>query len=172
MKTIYRITLVPEFSNGLAETLAVLAAKSNGSEKPYTLEKIKTVAESEKILYPTTNENTTCELLCGNRLHLAMIFRTAMSKAGTTASGKQHGSDSDLCSLEIVEKLRRRRARRRQRRRPQHRLRPAAEPAPGAGPGFRLYKEDDRWPRRQWETYSLRSCFSEYPDYCFRRYFI
>ena len=45
MKTIYRITLVPEFSNGLAETLAVLAAKSNGSEKPYTLEKIKTVAE-------------------------------------------------------------------------------------------------------------------------------
>ena len=70
MKTIYRITLVPEFSNGLAETLAVLAAKSNGSEKPYTLEKIKTVAESEKILYPTTNENTTCELVGGNRLHL------------------------------------------------------------------------------------------------------
>lgn len=70
MKTIYRITLVPEFSNGLAETLAVLAAKSNGSENPYTLEKIKTVAESEKILYPTTNENTTCELVGGNRLHL------------------------------------------------------------------------------------------------------
>ena len=70
MKTMYRITLVPEFSNGLAETLAVLAAKSNGSEKPYTLEKLKTVAESEKILYPTTNENTTCELVGGNRLHL------------------------------------------------------------------------------------------------------
>ena len=70
MKTMYRITLVPEFSNGLAEKLAVLAAKSNGSEKPYTLEKLKTVAESEKILYPTTNENTTCELVGGNRLHL------------------------------------------------------------------------------------------------------
>ena len=70
MKTIYRITLFPQFSNGLVETLAVLAAKSNGSEKPYTLEKLKTVAESEKILYPTTNENTTCELVGGNRLHL------------------------------------------------------------------------------------------------------
>ena len=34
-----------------------------------------------------------------------------MAKTRTTASGKQHGSDSDLCSLEIVEKLRRRRAR-------------------------------------------------------------
>ena len=56
MKTIYRITLFPQFSNGLVETLAVLAAKSNGSGKPYTLEKLKTVAESEKILYPTTNE--------------------------------------------------------------------------------------------------------------------
>jgi hypothetical protein len=70
MKTIYRITLFPQFSNMLSETLAILAAKSNGSEKPYTLEKIKTVAESEKILYPTTNENTTCELVGGNRLHL------------------------------------------------------------------------------------------------------
>ena len=70
MKTMYRITLFPQFSNGLAETLAVLAAKSNGSEKGYTLEDLKNVAEGQKILYPTTNENTTCELLCGNRLHL------------------------------------------------------------------------------------------------------
>ena len=69
-RTMYRITLVPEFSNLLAETLAVLAAKSNGSEKGYTLEDLKNVAEGQKILYPTTNENTTCELLCGNRLHL------------------------------------------------------------------------------------------------------
>ena len=69
-RTMYRITLFPQFSNGLAETLAVLAAKSNGSEKGYTLEDLKNVAEGQKILYPTTNENTTCELLCGNRLHL------------------------------------------------------------------------------------------------------
>ena len=70
MKTIYRITLFPQFSNMLSETLAILAAKSNGSENPYTLEDLKNVAEGQKILYPTTNENTTCELLCGNRLHL------------------------------------------------------------------------------------------------------
>ena len=66
----YRITLFPQFYNKLAETLTLLAAKSNGSEKPYTLEDLKTVAESEKILYPTTNENTTCELVGNNRLHL------------------------------------------------------------------------------------------------------
>jgi hypothetical protein len=70
MKTMYRITLFPQFSNGLAETLAVLAAKSNGSEKGYTLEDLKNVAEGQKILYPTTNENTTCELVGGTRLHL------------------------------------------------------------------------------------------------------
>ena len=66
----YRITLFPQFSNGLSETLAILAAKSNGSEKGYTLEYLKNVAEGQKILYPTTNENTTCELIGGNRLHL------------------------------------------------------------------------------------------------------
>jgi hypothetical protein len=70
MKTMYRITLFPQFSNGLAETLALLAAKSNGSEKAYTLEDLKNVAEGQKILFPYSNENTTCELLCGNRLHL------------------------------------------------------------------------------------------------------
>lgn len=66
----YRITLFPPFSNGLSETLAVLAAKSNGSEKGYTLEDLKNVAEGQKILYPSLNENTTCELVGGNRLHL------------------------------------------------------------------------------------------------------
>lgn len=70
MKTMYRITLFPQFSNGLSETLAVLAAKSNGSEKGYTLEDLKNVAEGQKILYPSLNENTTCELVGGNRLHL------------------------------------------------------------------------------------------------------
>jgi hypothetical protein len=70
MKTMYRITLFPQFSNGLAETLAVLAAKSNGSEKGYTLEDLKNVAEGQKILYPSLNENTTCELVGNNRLHL------------------------------------------------------------------------------------------------------
>ncbi len=69
-RTMYRITLVPEFSNMLAETLAVLAAKSNGSEKGYTLEDLKNVAEGQKILYPSLNEDTTCELIGENRLHL------------------------------------------------------------------------------------------------------
>jgi len=69
-RTMYRITLFPQFSNGLAETLAVLAAKSNGSEKMYSLDDLKNVAEGQKILYPYSNENTTCELVGGNKLHL------------------------------------------------------------------------------------------------------
>ena len=39
-------------------------------EKGYTLEDLKNVAEGQKILYPSLNENTTCELVGGNRLHL------------------------------------------------------------------------------------------------------
>jgi len=70
MQTMYRIFLMPN-SNGLAETLAILAAKSNGNKNGlYSLSDIQDVAKGQMILYPTTNENTTCELLSDNLLHL------------------------------------------------------------------------------------------------------
>ena len=65
----YRISLFPN-SNPLAETLAVLAAKSNGYEKRYTLADLKTVADGQLILYPTLNSDTTCELVGDSTLHL------------------------------------------------------------------------------------------------------
>ena len=68
-KKIYRISLF-EHSNNLAETLAVLAAKSNGYEKKYTLQDLQDVAKGQCILYPSSNENTTCELLDNHTLHL------------------------------------------------------------------------------------------------------
>ena len=68
MKTLYRITLL-EHSNGLAETLATLAAKSNGG-KYLTVHQLKSVADGQIILYPSINEETTCEVLDENTLHL------------------------------------------------------------------------------------------------------
>ena len=68
-KKMYRITLMPN-CNGLAETLAILAAKSNGHENKYSLEDLKNVAEGQKILYPSSNEGITCEVLSPNLLHL------------------------------------------------------------------------------------------------------
>jgi len=68
-KKIYRISLF-EHSTQLAETLATLAAKSNGCEKKYTLTDLSHVANSEIILYPSLNQNTTCELLDEHTLHL------------------------------------------------------------------------------------------------------
>lgn len=68
-KKMYRISLF-ENSNLLADTLAILAAKSNGYPKKHTLTDLNHVAQSEIILYPTANKNTTCELLDNNTLHL------------------------------------------------------------------------------------------------------
>ena len=65
----YRVTLF-ENSNSLAETLAVLAAKSNGCEKKYSLQDLNDVAKGQIILYPSMNENTTCELIGSHILHL------------------------------------------------------------------------------------------------------
>jgi len=68
-RKIYRISLT-ENASQLAETLAILAAKSNGSEKKYSLEDLETVAKGETILYPSLNKNTTCELIGSHLLHL------------------------------------------------------------------------------------------------------
>ena len=68
-KTIYRITLT-EFSNSLCETLAIQAAKSNGSDNKISLEQLKMIADSEALLYPTTNADTLCEIIGGDTLHL------------------------------------------------------------------------------------------------------
>lgn len=65
----YRIFLLPH-SNSLAETLAILAAKSNGRDKKHTLSDLKNVADGQMVLYPSLNEDTTCELIGGNTLHL------------------------------------------------------------------------------------------------------
>lgn len=68
--TTYRITIFDKYCLSLAETLAILAAKSNGNENKYSLQDLKNVAEGQKILYPSINENTTCELIGNNILHL------------------------------------------------------------------------------------------------------
>lgn len=68
-KTMYRIYLMPH-SNGLAETLAVMAAKTNGDDKSFTLANLKTIADGQIMTYPSLNENTTCELIGESVLHL------------------------------------------------------------------------------------------------------
>lgn len=57
-------------STGLADTLAVMAAKANGNDKSFTLANLKTVADGQILLYPSLNENTACELIGENILHL------------------------------------------------------------------------------------------------------
>lgn len=69
-KTTYRITIFDKYCLSLVETLAILAAKSNGSENKYSLNDLKNVAEVQKILYPSSNGNTTCEIIGNNILHL------------------------------------------------------------------------------------------------------
>lgn len=68
-KTTYRITLL-EGRNTLADTLALLAASSNGNGNKYSLQDLKNVAEGQKILYPASNSDTTCQLIGNNTLHL------------------------------------------------------------------------------------------------------
>lgn len=68
-KQMYRISIF-ENAGGLAETLAILAAKSNGQEKKYSLQDLQDVAKGQIILYPSMNENTTCELIGSHILHL------------------------------------------------------------------------------------------------------
>jgi hypothetical protein len=68
-KTTYRVTMYPN-ANVLCNTLAILAVKSNGLEKPTELRKILSVAESEILQYPSTNGNITPELIGENTLHI------------------------------------------------------------------------------------------------------
>lgn len=68
-KKMYRITLLQD-SNSLAETLAILAAKSNGLDTPYPLLDLQGVAKGQILLYPSSNENSTCEIIGENTLHL------------------------------------------------------------------------------------------------------
>ena len=65
----FRITLL-KGSNSLAETLAILAAKSNGNDKKYSVYDLQDVAKGQIILYPSLNEDTICEVLDENTLHL------------------------------------------------------------------------------------------------------
>jgi len=67
--TYFRIELC-EDSNSLCQSLVILAAKSNGGENNVTLRQLKTVADSETILYPTANRDTTVELIGDTLLHI------------------------------------------------------------------------------------------------------
>lgn len=69
MKTLYRISLM-ENSEGLADTLANLAAKSNGRDKKHSLQDLQHVAKGQQLLYPSLYGGMTCELIGDNILHL------------------------------------------------------------------------------------------------------
>jgi hypothetical protein len=68
-KTYFKIQLLTG-SNTLCQSLVILAAKANGGENQCTLKQLQTVAEGEKILYPSLNEGITVELMDENRLHI------------------------------------------------------------------------------------------------------
>ena len=50
--------------------MAILAAKSNGLDTPYPLLDLQGVAKGQILLYPSSNENSTCEIIGENTLHL------------------------------------------------------------------------------------------------------
>lgn len=56
-------------ANTLAETIALLAAKSNGG-KVLTIEQLQGVFDAQCILYPTLNDDIKAELIGGTLLHL------------------------------------------------------------------------------------------------------
>lgn len=56
-------------ANTLAETIALLAAKSNGG-KVLTIEQLQGVFEAQCILYPSLNDDIKAELIGGTLLHL------------------------------------------------------------------------------------------------------
>ena len=66
-----RITLFDQHSNSLCETLALQAAKSNGSDNKITLNQLKMIADGQVLLYPHGNKDTTAELIGDNHyLHI------------------------------------------------------------------------------------------------------
>lgn len=56
-------------ANTLAETIALLAAKSNGG-KVLTIEQLQGVFEAQCILYPSLNDDIKAELIGGTLLHI------------------------------------------------------------------------------------------------------
>ena len=68
-KTTCRISIF-DYANNLCETIAILAAKSIGSENKTSLQSLCNVIEGQKILYPASNENITAELIGENTLHI------------------------------------------------------------------------------------------------------
>lgn len=68
-KTIYRIAIYPN-DNTICDTLAKLACRFNGGANKVTLQQLKTVAESEMILYPSTSEGCKTEMIDNTLLHI------------------------------------------------------------------------------------------------------
>lgn len=56
-------------ANTLAETISLLAAKSNGG-KVLTIEQLQGVFDAQCILYPSLNDDIKAELIGGTFLHL------------------------------------------------------------------------------------------------------
>ena len=59
-----------EGSTSLCDTLVILAAKSNGGDKHYSLQQLKTVADGKIIEFPVSNEGVTVELIGEHLLHI------------------------------------------------------------------------------------------------------
>ena len=69
MKKTFRINLF-KGCNSLCETLAILAAKSNGSDVKLSLDQLKSVADGKIIEFPASNEGVTVELIGEHLLHI------------------------------------------------------------------------------------------------------
>jgi len=67
-KTLFKTTLI-KGSDDLCRKLVTLAAESNGGT-PITLAQLKTVAEGNKIQYPTLYGDMSAELVGDNTLHI------------------------------------------------------------------------------------------------------
>jgi len=68
-KKIYRITLFPNAPN-VCETIALLAAKSNGSENPLSLSDFESIIKLKKFEYPHANAGVNHSLIDDNLLIL------------------------------------------------------------------------------------------------------
>jgi len=64
----YKVILYPG-SDSMAEKIAILALKSNGGQW-VSIEQMKSVVDSEKLLYPTIYKGYTGEVINGTILHL------------------------------------------------------------------------------------------------------
>jgi hypothetical protein len=66
-KKIYRITLFPN-APSVCEQIALLAAKSNGSEKPLSLSDFESIIKLKKFEYPRVNDGVNHSLIDDNLL--------------------------------------------------------------------------------------------------------